>query len=494
MIPRVAACVLAVLASPAFAEEVTSARIDGVSATLYQTLRGYPDVALVSETRSVKLPAGDTVIHFEGVAASLIPQTVQVEGLPGAPQGTDFDFATFAAATVLDRSVGLPAELIQSPPKSAEIRRSGTLVSQQGIVAFASDAGVEAFGCGGPPSRLVVGVPPGLRAKPDLSVRVWVERAGVYPLRISYLADRVRWRAVYVAKVAEDGRRIDLEGRVVVENASATQFDSTPSRFVFGNLARLHETKAPMFGTFRGMRDCWGLARTHQPVFEEPAPEVQAMAGMALAKASARADLMHEIEAETLGDLKLFRLNAPIRIAPSQKKTFTFMASRAVKAEPFFLVPFVIRRAADGEGARQGWRVANTRAAGLGEPLPEGAVALYRGKSTYLGDDEIPNGVAEGGRLELVGSPTGEVLFDHRLIAEKTSVRMHDLVDRTRSLVLTNTANHPVLVEYRLPQDRVRSVWSGLDGVVGENRTWVWRGRLAAHERRELLPVTEEYR
>lgn len=490
---RLLAASLILLAVPAAAEEVTSARPDRVTATLYQSTLGLPDVALISETRSIELPAGDSVIHFEGVASTLIPQTARVEGLPTSPRHADFDYALFDAATVLDKSVGAPAEFIQSPPKAPETRRVGRLVSQQGIVAFEDENGVETFGCGGPPARLVVGTPPGLRSKPALSVSVRTDRPGRHSVRLSYLAERIRWRAVYVARFARDGRSLDLEGRIVVENGSATGFDRVPTRFVVGNLPRLSETRAPWIAAARPQRDCWGKGRTSDPVLDErramiiPGSEQRFMsAAGTVAPPAAAKPAGRDVEQEALGDLKMFRLEEPVRIAALQQKLFTFMSAARVKAEPFFIVPVAASQSVVG-AARQAWRVNNTKAAGLGKPLPHGTATLYGAGNTFLGADAIPVGVPEGRGFDLRGSASGDVNFEHAVTAERKDGNSHR---RTRVVVLTNTTGRAAVVEMHLPQAQTRSVMSVPGGVNARDGNWMWRTRLGPHETRRLTFTT----
>src|SRR4051812_17630030 len=89
-----AAGLIALLATPAAGQPlVLSPRPDSVSVTVYRDRdRGAEDAmeadwlggfALITETRTVRLPAGDSVIRFEGVAGGIEPATAIVGGLPG---------------------------------------------------------------------------------------------------------------------------------------------------------------------------------------------------------------------------------------------------------------------------------------------------------------------------------------------------------------------------------------------------------------------------
>ena len=81
------------LAAPAGAQTiVTSAAPDGVAVTVYRDpnrsavealeLEWLNGFALISETRQVTLPAGESELRFEGVAGGILPQSAIVTGLP----------------------------------------------------------------------------------------------------------------------------------------------------------------------------------------------------------------------------------------------------------------------------------------------------------------------------------------------------------------------------------------------------------------------------
>jgi hypothetical protein len=493
-------------AGSASAAEVVSKRAEAVAATLYQSYRGYPDIALIAETRPVDLPAGDSVIRFDDVVSTLLPQSAQVSGLPEPPRESDFDFDLFDTATVLRKSLGQPVELIQTPPKSAEIRRSGTLVSDQGVVAFAGSTGVEALGCGGPPARLRLSPPAGLRSTPSLSVHLRVARAGRYSLHLSYLAEKLSWKAVYVAKIATGGYRLELEGLIVLDNGTATSFDHVPTRFVAGEISRFREEEEPDLAETLFGRDCWGQARTSDPVRDvefqgkpviRPAAAPGGMLGGVISgKALFGSSLQREVVVENLGDLKLFRLDEPLRIAAHQQKLFTFMTAPAVTAAPLFVARVMDRNSPAAVGQSTvvdkpmltAWRVRNSKALGLGKPLPHGTATLYRGGG-YLGDARLATDVAENESFELTGTPDAGVTYDWTITADITA---NSARNRTHIATLKNTTAHPVAIELRLPQREGRSILSGLLGATTKAGSFIWPTSLAAHQTKTLTFVTRD--
>jgi len=87
------AVLLALASPPAGAQTiVSSAGPDRVAVTIYRNPQRPPDeapnlrwlggYALVSETRTITLPAGESEVRFEGVAGGILPQSAIVTGFP----------------------------------------------------------------------------------------------------------------------------------------------------------------------------------------------------------------------------------------------------------------------------------------------------------------------------------------------------------------------------------------------------------------------------
>ncbi|MTJ83738.1 MAG: hypothetical protein F8N37_22345 [Telmatospirillum sp.] len=479
-----AALSIAALPAAVLPAEIVSPGPASMTATLYQSYHGLPDVALITESRPLDLPAGESVIRFDGVAATLIPRSVQVAGLPAPVAESDFDYDLFDAATILRKSLGRPAELVLSPPKGRDIRQAGTLISDQGTIALARDGGVETLGCGGPPGRLLVGMPAGLRTHPSLSVRVGVPRAGRYPLRLSYLAGNLRWGAAYVVRVAADGRHLDLEGRVRIDNHTASAFNHVPTRFVAGDVMRGAGTVAPQPEVVAPVRDCWGMAKTSDPVFDrrafgrlrkgagaDAAPEVMRTMSLAV---PAPAPMPRAVEQEDLADLKIYRLEEPVRIAPMQQKLFTFLVRQSVAAMPLSLVAMAPRGAGEGLAARRAWIVRNDRASGLGLPLPHGDVTLYGADHGYLADSPLKDDLARDGSATLEAGQGGAITFDDIVIARNGGPSG---ATETHRLVLRNHGTREEAVSVQLPPGLPPVRPSGVAPTPGRDGDWLIRLR-----------------
>jgi hypothetical protein len=80
---------------------VYSARPDTVAVTIYRE-----DLALITETRTVSLPAGPVTVVVQGVVESLLPQSVVITGAERPLAESNFDFDRLTPLSLLEGSVG----------------------------------------------------------------------------------------------------------------------------------------------------------------------------------------------------------------------------------------------------------------------------------------------------------------------------------------------------------------------------------------------------
>jgi hypothetical protein len=141
------AALLALADIPASAQTiVTSAGPDRVAVTVYRDPAREParapnlgwlnGFALVSETRTVTLPAGETEVRFEGVAGGIVPQSAIVTGFPDGIVERNRDAYLLSPATLLDRSLG----------RRVAIRRTshatGAVVETEAVIRSSANGGI----------------------------------------------------------------------------------------------------------------------------------------------------------------------------------------------------------------------------------------------------------------------------------------------------------------------------------------------------------------
>lgn len=472
-----ALCVVPVAAHAQNAE-VNSAAPDKVAVTLYRDgpvdtrelqRGGGPDgLVLVRETRTVDLPAGVSRLKFENVADRIIPQSAALDDLPKGVKERNFDYNLMSPGALLESSVGSPVQIVRTNPKT------GQEVAQNAIVRAAPDGVIleiegqyEALHCSGAPERLIYSaVPQGLMATPTLSVLVEAQKAGRYTIRLSYLALGLVWSSDYIAKVAPDGKTLDLKGWVTLANRSNTTFADAPVEVVAGKLSRVPGAEPPIPSPRSAPSDCWPISSGRMQTVEmrpPPAPPPPMPMAMAPAMAEARMDkdgvvvtsAKREIAPRDLGDYKLYELPEPTRVAANQIKQVQFLDKQNVPFQRIYryeIDPWDAIQQPMPDAPRKTasiLRLKNDKASNLGLPLPEGRVAIYQiaaGEQMFAGGDrakDVPAGlpwdIVQGQTAEIAAMP--RVIADKRLSKTRRQVTIEvELVNNSAKAVDAETA------------------------------------------------------
>ncbi len=106
-----------------------------------------------------------------------------------------------------------------------------------GAVVLQTAGGFEALRCTGLAESIVYDrVPPGLSARPTLSVRARSSQPVTATVDLSYLATGFDWQADYVATLSPDGTRLDLFAWLTLANGDETSFVDADTQAVAGRL------------------------------------------------------------------------------------------------------------------------------------------------------------------------------------------------------------------------------------------------------------------
>ncbi len=506
------AAVLAVPA-PALAQTpapvVVSAKIDDAGVTVYRAPdRGggaidpnWPQgFAFITETRTVALPAGTSVVRFEGVAEGLLPETAVVSGLPDGVIEKNRDARLLSPAGLVDAYL----------KRSVTVRRTslatGKVVEQEAViqsgpnggVILQTAAGIEALACSGLPERMLYRqVPKDLSAKPTLSVLVESKVARTVKVQLLYLAEGFDWAANYVADRGADGKTLGLTGWITVANGGVTSFPGAQLNVIAGRLNKMYSPPLPRSTPGPLVLKCWprDITSTHplwelppiiefeQEYAEDAAAEVivtasrrdrRAMPPMMVAAPAPPPPPPPPPPAEDLGDLKFYRIPFRVDVSAKGQKQVALLAKDKVAVEQLYAATLYNYGDGRPQPLTMRLRAQNRESDGLGLALPAGMATVFEtfGQRRLLAGEAKIGDKAKDERVDYdIGSSPA--------VRYKAAVQPDSDPDyRLWQVTLTNARPFDAEVEMLIPF----ALDPRPEGWERRGSSWVWRVRVPAND------------
>ena len=388
--------------------------------------------ALISETRMVRLPAGESRLRFEGVADGIEAQSAIISGLPESIVEKNRDSKVLSPSALLAATVGKAVELLRTDRNTARTERvPGTILSDAGGgVVFKTAQGVEALRCSGLAESFDFEPSAMPAARPSLSVRVRASAAVTRKITLSYLSRGFDWAADYSATLSADGRSMDLGAWVTLANSNGTGFPSASTQVVAGRVNREDAAVEPIDLGEPILARCWPRGSTS----DSPPRMLRLAKGAAnrsmlpmamMAPASALQEVtvtMRKVEQEQLGDLKLYRIPERTTVASRQSKQVRLLDRAAIPVTIFYRADLSPDAAEAPFAAERSLRTVNDKANHLGLPLPSGSVAvfaLHDGRRLLLHESSLRD-LAVNEKVEIGLGPSADVQV--ALLHEKISI------------------------------------------------------------------------
>ncbi|MEM6858185.1 MAG: hypothetical protein AAF559_09960 [Pseudomonadota bacterium] len=477
-------------APPAQARSVVEASAPSdLSVTIYRDPERYLDedmerdnptgFAMISETRTVTLPAGESTIRFIGVAEGMVGVSAIVTGLPGGTIEKNRNAELLSPAALVNGALGNRVTITRSNPSTGEARSGQAIVRTRadGGLVLQTGQGFEAVRCAGLPEKLTFNrIPAGLSAKPVYSVNTKSETGGTYEVTLTYLAWGFDWQANYVATFGEKalGREFTMNwlSWLSLVNDNGQSFENARLQVVAGTLNIESDfedlSDPPQAPPLRLTCYPFGSTATGSPVRDyriglaaPPAPVAMSAGGTIIVTGSRRKETLMDspisvvtAEEENLGDLKLFRVPDRVDVSAKGMKQVAFLNKEEVKGrflyvaecEPYYWI-------GDDDAPRETGILLVTRneeKKGLGVALPQGAMTVFEPTSRGLqlaGETRLRD-YARGQDVELALGISAQVFtkcarkkdgtFQYRntewtpMIAQITNANPHDIKLRLR--------------------------------------------------------------
>jgi len=405
--------------------------------------------ALVSETRTVSIPEGESRIRFEGVADGIESASAIITGLPGDVLEKNRDARLLSPGALVAATLGRSVMLVRTNRKTGKQTRlpAKILSDAEGGVMFETAEGIEALRCSGLAETFSFITNTDLAATPTLSALVRSPTATTVKVTLSYLAHGFDWTANYVATLSPDSKSMDLGAWVTLANGNGVTFPSAQTQVVAGRINHESGDVQPLDMGEPILARCWPMGTTSDPVEEPVIPRASPFgdsdsnattfqevlvtaqrrsyeAVMPIAMSAAQL-----VQEEQLGDLKLYRVPEHTTLTSRQIKQVRLLDRRDVPVELFYGADLDANQSVESTAAERTLRTRNDAAHHLGLPLPSGRVATFatRKDSTLLLDEVPLRDVAVDEDVEIGVGSSADVQVS--AVRETTNVSPRRAVD-----------------------------------------------------------------
>ena len=384
---------------------LTTALVTAASAETALTIYNQ-NLAVVRETLSLDLKAGENPVTFDRATAQVLPDSVVLRDPAGKaafsileqsyrndPVSRSLLLSHFEGREIEFRTVYPDGKVELKPGK---IIRSGHVPGGQPQDPIIEVDGKLRFQLPGEPLFPALG--DGSILRPTLGWAIQSQADAKFDAQLSYLSNGFAWEADYNLVAPEKGETVTLTGWVTVNNNSGTAFNQAKVKLVAGEV---------------------NIVQPNMP----PAPmEMKMMRSMSDAVPGG-------VTEKAFDDFHLYTLGRPLTIRDKETKQVEFLRAPAVKAvKKYIYDPAAMFRFGGGAPQTQPiqgqefpkdvaiyWEFKNDEANGLGVPLPAGRVRFYRsddqdGNLEFVGENDIDHtprnedvSIYTGNAFDLVG-------------------------------------------------------------------------------------------
>ncbi len=330
------------------------------------------DLALVKDTRKVKLKSGLNALALRDVSARISPETALLRSINAPDSLTlleqNFDFDLLTPEKLLEKYVGKTVGLVKTHPTTgAETVEQATVLSANHGVVLKVGNRIET---GVSTNRIVYDdVPANLRDRPTLVTQFNNKGANDQTVELSYLTGGLAWKADYVAELNDKENQLDLSGWVTLTNTSGTTYKNAKLQLVAGDVNRVQQSPRAMAMQMR--KNDMMMAEAAAPMAEE-----------------------------SLLEYHLYTLDRPTSINDNQTKQVALLSASnvPVKKELVLTGADYYYQSQYGEiGSKMKVGVfiefENKETSKLGMPLPKGILRVYKkdskGNAQFVGEDNI---------------------------------------------------------------------------------------------------------
>jgi len=322
------------------------------------------DISLVKQKESFNFSKGTREISLRGVPSRIDPTSVHFKPLRDANRiallEQNYRYDLVSPSKIFERYLD---EKIQLTTKGDKFYEGALLSFNEGQIVI-KNGGLSIVRVDEIRDYHFPDLPEGLLTKPTL---VWLIESGIEGRRdceVSYLTKGLNWHAEYVAVVDQRDENLELSGWVSLDNNSGATYENAKLKLIAGEI-HLVEARP----TYLVDREGLGRPSKAVPQFEE----------------------------RPFFEYHLYTLARPTTLKDKETKQLSLFPSASTPVKKIYTFesrPYYPRaRGEQQQKVAVTLEFSNSRKEGLGIPLPEGKVRVYKadrdGSLEFVGEDRI---------------------------------------------------------------------------------------------------------
>jgi len=351
---------------------IGSAPAQDISLTIYNK-----NIALVREVRDISVEKGISTISFTDVAARIDPTSVHFKSLSQPDKlmilEQNYEYDLVNASKIMQKYIDKDINIVL---ENGDVFSGRLLSVSRSDIVIRDSSGIKIIKRGGIQHYNFPDLPHGLITRPTLVWMVDNRGSTKQKTEISYLTEAVNWHAEYVGVVDQGESHLDLSGWVSIENNSGATYENARLKLVAGEIHLAKEKKRIRY-----------IAKGEALMAEAPSAS--------------------QFKEKEFFEYHLYTLNRRTTLKNNQTKQISLFPSSVVKAKKILIYDGYLY----GKKVRVYLEFKNSVGEGLGIPLPEGKVRIYK--------EDVDKA------LEFIG----EDFIDHTPIDEKVRLFMGNAFD-----------------------------------------------------------------
>jgi hypothetical protein len=248
-------------------------------------------------------------------------------------------------------------------------------------------------------------LPAGLVPKPSLLWKLETAKGGKHKSEIDYQTAGLDWHCDYVVVVNADETLADITSWVTLDNKSGATFKSAALKLMAGEV---HKIQSPL-----------------------RAPRAMMMSGMA------REEMKPQFSEAGFAEYHLYTLAGRTDVKNNETKQMSLFNASKIGTQKKYVFdqdsggfrPMIVAQSGTAQKVAVKIEIANTKANGLGMPMPKGKVRVYKkdqdGALEFIGEDNIDHTPKD----EKVRVYIGDA-FD--IVAERKQTNVQQVSDRVQ--------------------------------------------------------------